>query len=273
MAIASAPNKFAPGEKVGHLGAVSAATVQVTIPGNAATGVYYLIASADADHAIAETTESNNRKTFKISVGADLQVADIDGPASAEAGGSLTAIDATKNAGGGPAAASETSFYLSANTSLDAADVWLGVRSVPQLAAGQTNIGTTTFTVPAETASGVYYLIAKADHGAVVPELIEPNNTRASALIRIGPDLNVSAVTAPNQVTRGVSFSVTDTTRNVGSAAPATTTSYYLSTNSALDAGDLLLATRPVAALAAGASQTGQASVVIPATQATGTCM
>ena len=86
-------------------GAVSAATVQVTIPGNAATGVYYLIASADADHAIAETTESNNRKTFKISVGADLQVADIDGPASAEAGGSLTAIDATKNAGGGPAAA------------------------------------------------------------------------------------------------------------------------------------------------------------------------
>jgi subtilase family serine protease len=252
-------------------GAVSAATVQVTIPGNAATGVYYLIASADADHAIAETTESNNRKTFKISVGADLQVADIDGPASAEAGGSLTAIDATKNAGGGPAAASETSFYLSANTSLDAADVWLGVRSVPQLAAGQTNIGTTTFTVPAETASGVYYLIAKADHGAVVPELIETNNTRASALIRIGPDLNVSAVTAPNQVTRGVSFSVTDTTRNVGSAAPATTTSYYLSTNSALDAGDLLLATRPVAALAAGASQTGQASVVIPATQATGT--
>jgi hypothetical protein len=89
--------------------------------------------------------------------------------------------------------------------------------------------------------------------------------------MKVGPDLTVPVVTAPASVVRGVAFVIGETTRNVGGGpAIATTTSYYLSVNSALDASDVLLASRPVGALAGGADAIGSLSVVIPVTQAAG---
>jgi subtilase family serine protease len=60
--------------------------------------------------------------------------------------------------------------------------------------------------------------------------------------------------------------SFTDTTSNQGAAgAPASTTGYYFSTNTTVDAADVLLATRAVATLAAGAGHTGSVTFTIPA--------
>ncbi len=49
-------------------------------------------------------------------------------------GSTITVTDTTRNVGGGLADASTTSFYLSTNPTLDAADLWLGGRAVPALA-------------------------------------------------------------------------------------------------------------------------------------------
>ena len=252
-------------------GAASAGTVQVTIPASTATGTYWVFASADADREVAETLETNNLRRYTIYVGPDLTVADVDPLNAVEAGGLLNVAEITQNLGGGVAPSTETRYYLSTNSSWDTSDVYLGVRTVPSLTAGQASAVTTPLTVPAATASGTYYLIARADHAGTLVETFETNNVRASASFRIGPDLSVSLLNAPSTVVRGTPFTISDSTRNDGSAVPSTTTSYYLSLNNTLDASDPLLGSRTVGALATGAWESGQVSVVIPASQATGT--
>ena len=101
------------------------------------TGSYYLIASADDTHELSEMSETNNIKTLKIDVGPDLVVSDVDTSGATAPGGTVSVTDTTQNAGGGTAAASVTSFYLSVNTAFDATDIFLGTRAVPALAAGQ----------------------------------------------------------------------------------------------------------------------------------------
>jgi len=105
-----------------------------------------------------------------------------------------------------------------------------------------------------------------------VIELLETNNTRLSATpsIPIGADLRVTPLGAPSTVIRGTPFTITDTTRNDGGAAAASTTSYYLSANNTLDASDVLLGSHGVGTLATGGLENGQATVVIPVTQAIG---
>jgi subtilase family serine protease len=160
-------------------------------------------------------------------------------------------------------AASSTGFYLSANSVLDAADPFLGDRAVPGLGANVTSTVTTSLQIPSGTAPGSYYLLAKADRAGVVPESDESNNTRVAS-IRIGPDLTVTA-SAPTSASAGSSFTATDTTKNPGAdAAPASSTRFYLSINSALDSSDVLLGSRPVPALTAGASHAGSVTLTIP---------
>jgi subtilase family serine protease len=66
----------------------------------------------------------------------------------------------------------------------------------------------------------------------------------------------------------GTTFSVTDTAQNFGTVASgASTTRYYLSLDGVKSAGDTLLTgSRPVPALAAGASSSSTVTVTIPAT-------
>ena len=251
-------------------GAFSAGTVSITIP-SVATGNYYLLASADDLHQFSEMSETNNTKYLKIAIGPDLVVFGLDTANASEPGGVLGITDTTKNAGGGPAVATVTSFYLSTNPLWDAADIFLGTRAVPALGAGQVSTETNSFTVPAATPMQRYYVLAKSDHGSAVIEVSETNNVKASSMIPIGPDLVVPTLGVPLTAVRGTPFTITDTTRNDGGAAVATTTSYYLSANSTLDAGDLLLGSHGVGPLLAGGSENGQATVVIPASQATGT--
>jgi trimeric autotransporter adhesin len=115
-------------------------------------------------------------------------------------------------------------------------------------------------------------VFAVADVSNAVAESLESNNTRASLLVRIGPDLTVTALTAPSSAVAGTSINVSDTTKNQGAdTAPASVTNFYLSTNLSLDAADLLVASRPVSPLAAGLSETGTAPLVIPASTPAGT--
>jgi subtilase family serine protease len=252
-------------------GASNAAPVTVTLPAGIPAGMYYFFAAADGDGAVVETNEGNNARMAVIQVGADLTVSALTVPADGGAGLAITIAETTRNQGGGAAPASTTTFLLSADATLDASDAVLGSRAVAALAPGASEAGSTTVTIPAGTATGTYYVIARADSGALVAETYENNNT-ASRTVRVGPDLQVASIDSPASAGAGAAIAVTDTTRNAGGgAAPATTTHFFLSADHALDAGDAALGTRAVAALAPGASDTGTTTLTIPAGATAGT--
>jgi subtilase family serine protease len=254
-------------------GATSSGSTTATIPLGTAPGLYFLIAKADAGAAVAEALETNNTSVRSIRVGSDLYVSAISLPASGAAGASIVVGDTTANQGGGGSPASVTRFYLSANSTLDAGDVRLdGSRAVPGLPAGGSSAGSTSVTIPASTAAGSFYIIAKADDDSAVGETDETNNTRARN-VSIGPDLTISAISvSATSVAAGAGLIVTDSVLNVGAgAAGASTTRFYLSTNTVIDAGDLAIATgRAVPGLGGGASSLGSTSVTIPAGTAAG---
>jgi subtilisin family serine protease/subtilase family serine protease len=245
-------------------GASNAGSTSVTVPASTPGGSYYVIASADAPKTLAETSESNNTRSGSIKVGADLVVSALGVPSSAAFASTISVTDSTKNQGAAPAPASSTGFYLSDDALVDAADVFLGARPVGELAAGAVSAGATPLQIPAGTVAGVYYIVAKADRADALPEGVESNNTRAAS-IKIGPDLTVSALTGPSATSAGSSIVVTDTTKNQGKdPAGPTTTRFYLSANSSLGVGDVLIGSRTVGALAVNAIDTGSATLVIP---------
>ncbi len=193
----------------------------------------------------------------------DLLVSSWTAPSNACAAATISIKDTTKNQGTGIAGASTTKFYFSTNTTLDAGDTPLGSRSVPSLNPATISRGTTSVTLP-NVAIGKYYLIAMADDGKVVPESNETNNKKSKA-IYIGPDLIVSTLTAPTSAARGTTISIGDTTKNKGcSAADASTTKFYLSTNTTIGTGDIDLGARTIPSLGTNAISSGTTNVTIP---------
>jgi subtilisin family serine protease/subtilase family serine protease len=270
-----ASDKFIGSRSVGELlpNASATASTPLVIPSDTLPGSYYIVGKSDWNTAVAETSETNNaRPTGVFRVGGDLIVSAMSAPTTAMANGPITVTDSTKNQGAAAVPESVTGFYLSPNSTYDATDEFLGSRVVQSLAPSGTNTASTALVIPAGKAPGIYYVVAVADMSGAVPESLENNNTRASAGIRIGPDLVVTALTAPSSAVAGTSVSASDTTKNQGGdTAPISATSFYLSTNSTLDAGDLYLTAREVSTLGPGLSQSGSATVPIPASTAAGT--
>ena len=160
----------------------------VPIPNDVAGGRYYLLACADGPGTVTESDEANNCKasTGTILISAqmppDLVAASVGNPpANAAPGSSFDARDTTVNGGAMLAGASQTRYYLSADTIRGAGDTLLtGARAVPALAPGAESIGTVSVTVPT-IPPGTYYLLACADDTDVVSEANEGNNCAASA--------------------------------------------------------------------------------------------
>ncbi len=252
-------------------GANSTGTSTVTLPADLGPGTYYLIARADADQLVAETTETNNTIQRTIQIGGDLVISALTVPAKGGAGQPLTITDTTGNPGAAPVTATVTRFYLSVNASLDSSDTMIGSRDVPALAGGAASALSTTLTIPATVAAGTYSLIAKADADAGVLETNESNNTLART-VTIGSDLLISVPSGTLKGAAGLPFDFTDTVTNQGGgAASPTTTRYYLSNNSTLSADDVLLGGgRDVPGLSANATSSGTASVSLPVGTAAG---
>ena len=245
-------------------GASSSGSTTVVIPSDIVAGSWHVIAVADAESTVIESSESNNILAISIKIGPDLDVTAATAPVLAGAGQSVAISDTVKNVGGGAAAASRTKFFLSANSTFEATDALLGARNVEGLAAGATSSGSTNITLPEEAAAGSWYLIIKADGEEAVPETSESNNILAKA-IRIGPDLSISASTVPATAGAGLRITVADTTKNQGGGSSAASrTHYFLSADSVLGVSDTLLGSRDVAALASEATSSGSASVAVP---------
>ena len=253
-------------------GASSSASLTVVVPASTSPGTYYVLARADAAEAVPEVAENNNLRSGSVRVGADLQVPTLTAPGQAAAGDSVSVTETTKNSGGAETPESTTDFYLSANTSLDAADVRLGARPVPALNANESSTATVALQLPGLTAAGTYYVLAKADGPGTVAETSETNNVRASGALKVGPDLTVLTVTVPAVGEAGGTLSVTDTVKNQGGAASGSTErAYYLSENTGLDGSDVELGRRTLPALAVSTSYVATESMLLPASLETGT--
>jgi subtilase family serine protease len=195
----------------------------------------------------------------------------LTGPATAAAGAAIAVTETTRNQGTGNAVATVTRYYLSLNGTVDAADPVIGSRVVPALAVGASSTAAVSLTIPAGTVTGAYTVIAMADADGAIAELVEGNNLR-SFVTRVGPDLQVFALTAPSTAAAGTAIVVGDTTKNKGAgAAGASTTSFFLSANTTFEPTDLALGARGVPALAGGASHAAQTTLIIPADTTAGT--
>jgi subtilase family serine protease len=85
------------------------------------------------------------------------------------------------------------------------------------------------------------------------------------------PNLIISELTIPVSANPGENISLSDKTKNQGMGnAGASTTKFYLSIDTMADGNDMLLGSRPVPALSAGASNTQELNVTIPSGTALG---
>jgi subtilase family serine protease len=165
-----------------NAGASSSGSTTFTLPSFATSGTWYILANADELDQVGEAQETNNTRSFQLSIGPDLSVSAATVPKTVVAGSTLTVIDTVLNSGLDASGPSTTRFYLSVNSLLDATDTpFEAERLVPALGANSTSTGSTTLAIPAGL-SGRYYIVIVADgHNAVV-ESKETNNTRVASI-------------------------------------------------------------------------------------------
>jgi hypothetical protein len=191
-------------------------------------------------------------------------------------GTSFTISDTVKNQGTADETATNlvAGYYLSTDATITAADTYIGQRNFIALAAGASNSGSATVTVPANLVPGTYYIGVLDDKTNVQPESNEANNARAGAKIKVaaqGVDLKPTAVsTSATSVGVGASFTISDTVINQG-VTPGTkisTARYYLSTDATITTADTILGQRSAIALGAGESSSGLCTVYGPSSLA-----
>ena len=133
-------------------------------------------------------------------------------------------------------------------------------------ASGWSTSAPTSYTFSSSTTSGTKTLYAWAKDAA--GNVSASKSASVTLSIAGTPDLIISAVsnTATTITASARSFSITDTTKNQGTAsAAASATKYYLSTTTSKTSSSVLLSgTRSVAALAAGGTSSGSVTVKVP---------
>jgi uncharacterized delta-60 repeat protein len=98
-----------------------------------------------------------------------------------------------------------------------------------------------------------------------------PRNVPLSGTGVASSDLVVSALTGPATAGAGFAITLNETTGNIGvGLAGGTSTRYYLSSDTLIGAGDVLLGGRSLAGLAPGGSSAGATNVTIPPGTANG---
>jgi hypothetical protein len=206
-----------------------------------------------------------------------IETSVLNPPTVALLGSAFSVTDTAENRGLGSAGASTTRYYLSPDKVRNSSDRLLtGSRLVPVLGPNGSSAGTVTVKVAPTTPLGTYFLLACADDLRKVVETNEVNNCLAStSTISVrAPDLIQTAMgNPPAAAARGLSFLISETVLNQGSAgAASTTTRFYLSVDALRNSGDKgLTGTRVVPSLGVGASSGGTVTVTVPSSMTLGT--
>jgi subtilase family serine protease len=199
----------------------------------------------------------------------DLVVTALTAPASTRTGGTISVTSTVRNLGVAASPSVPLNFYLSTGTTRGADDVLLGTRTVAALGVNGTSTITASLTLPPSVEPGTYQVLAVVDEGNTVAERNESNNARASAPMTVAlfrPELRMAALSMPATGATGRPLAITNTVQNTG-IAPAGPfgVRFYLSSDGTLDAGDVLLGSRTMSGLAAGASSNALTTLMVPA--------
>lgn len=252
---------------LGDLTNGSSATVTI-VATTTAKGTLLNKVSVTADQTDTDGSNSANTERTVATLG-NLVLRAFTTAKAAIPGTDIVIDDTTFNGGAVGSQDSTTRFYLSADRKLDGADVLLGSRAIPALGAKTGNSGSTTVTIPLGTVLGRFFLLGLADADNSVGETREANKeTRTLKVTR--PDLEVSALRAPQKTSAGALITVEDTTINKEPVASGgSTTKFYLSTDKVFG-GDALLGSRAIPALGPEAKSAGSTTVTIPLATAPG---
>jgi subtilase family serine protease len=238
------------------------------VPDDLAPGTYYVGAIADVNGQVAESDENNNKKSQAIGIGLqpDLVVSSLTAPSTAMQGQSFIVQEETANQGTATSGAFTTRVCLARDAALTDQVSTKDFRQSTPVAPGGSSSKTGPLSVPADLASGDYYVGAIADVNNQVTESDETNNKRSQP-IHIGgtPDLVVSALSAPATVNQGENLAITETTKNQGTAdSGASSTRVVLARDAALTD---LIGSQDLShsGLAQGASEEKSGSIAVPA--------
>ncbi|NCS06775.1 MAG: hypothetical protein GPJ07_09250, partial [Microcystis aeruginosa G13-07] len=247
------------------------------------TGNYRVVVTTDYSGNIAEGTqnESNNTTTDDRSISLqlapvpNLQVTGVTAPTTAFSSQQTVVQWTVKNVGTGATNAPVwyDRVYLSLDTTYDDTDTYLGEAVNPSyLNPNDSYSNSLTVTLP-RGIDGNYYFLVQADVYNYVTEVgNEGDNWGSGGPTDVNltppPDLQVTAVNAPNGAFSGQPMNLSWTVTNAGTGRTLETAWYdrvFMSADATLDAGDRNLGTfYHSGALNAGANYTGSATVNLP---------
>lgn len=250
----------------------------LTVPTSFSPGNYYLLVYIDYTGGISENNENNN--VFPVSILAQSPVIDLyissgtTFTTSYAAGSYVSASCYIANSGNASASSSNVGTYLSTDVFWDASDVYLLSTTGSGLAGGASAYRNTSFTIPASTTAGNYYILYYADYSNAVTEGNETNNVLYSPITinPSGADLIITSPYAPSYALAGNSISVNSYINNLGSVSAASSNiGYYLSADNVWDASDVYLNYYSGTALNPGSSSYRSLSLSIPPATTVGT--
>ncbi|AFY47683.1 CARDB domain-containing protein,putative collagen-binding protein,Calx-beta domain-containing protein,subtilase family protease [Nostoc sp. PCC 7524] len=242
-------------------------------------GNYQLFVVTDAGNTVYEASNENNNASVAIPVTIsrqtpDLQVTQINVPATVSSGTPLTISWTVQNLGTGRTNSNfwYDDVYLSVDPNISASDIKLG--SFYRSGALEPTVeytATANFNLPIDL-NGSYYVIVRTDRNNLVTEgALENNNDQASdSTVAVSlspvPDLVVDAVDAPEQAIAGQPFSLTWTVTNNGAVTTGTWyDAFYLSRDQVFDRNsDIYLGFQNRTALGAGESYTTTQAFNLP---------
>ncbi|MBX0291189.1 T9SS type A sorting domain-containing protein [Hymenobacter sp. HSC-4F20] len=254
-------------------------SISTNLPANTNPGNYYILFVADYQSIVAESNETNNVTAVALSVvppSLDLTVSQAQlSQTTALAGSFINYSSYVYNQGNTAAPVSGQGVYLSTDATFSANDVQLTTNQIPSLNEAQSYYTYGSFTLPSPLTSGTYYVLFVADYQNTVSETNEANNVRAVALQVVLPTIDLS-IQQPylnvSSAATGNTFTASSYISNTGNApAASSTVGYYLSTNTVLDASDVLLGNSPGGNLSGTTSGSRYASLTVPNGTAVGT--
>jgi hypothetical protein len=233
----------------------------VVLP-NGIQGNYYFILYTDYGNKVYEKENNNNQKLYLLNISItpspDLVITNVDAAPTGIAGTTLNFSCAVKNAGSSKIDNKvwRDMFYLSPTTNVnDAGRIYLKEQVHQRtLDTGQLYSLTLSATINSKI-QGKFYLVAITDDGNSISEGGgENNNYRVSDSILISayPHFDLSAMSGrlhATALTAGESVSAEWVVKNTGglaTIAPIWEDAIYISTDTALDAGDLSLGVKGV---------------------------
>ncbi|HEY5649532.1 MAG TPA: CARDB domain-containing protein, partial [Nitrospiria bacterium] len=201
----------------------------------------------------------------------DLRSTQVSGvPVRLLPGETLTITDTVFNDGPGDVVdAFDVGFFLSINSTIDLNDIFLGSRTVNNLAFGASSQDSTAVVIPPGTPGRLYYLGAIADYADSIAEGDETDNALRGNTITVETppfvDLTVTAVNGPKSGRIGETITITTTVRNGGNIATVGNfdLGIYLSTDTTITTDDILRALISVGPMAVGESRTFNTDVLI----------